>query len=360
MTDLMVVVPTFSGGGAEHVVRLIAGEAARRGLHCSVVGLYEPAIMIGTKSDVEYVGLGAPNFSSAVVRLTARVRTTKPKALLSTLKNACLATEIARRLAAPQAVHGIRVANSYVQELARMSATRKVIWNAAIAFMHHAANRTILVSHGLRDEIINLLPGTENRAVVIHNPVDAVPASVAPAGPMPGTAGARVLMVGRLAPQKDHLTALAAFALLQTRADLLIVGEGKLREEIATRASALGIDDRVHLLGWRSDVPALMKDCDLLLMTSRFEGFPNVLIEAMLAGIPLVATDCPHGPREIITDAKIGELVAIGDPVGIAAAIGDRLKRSGDQTERDFRRTTALERYSLSEATTKYLEALAL
>lgn len=358
--DLMIVIPTFSGGGAEHVVRIIAEEIARQGRKCRIVGLYEPAGDTVAKSGVDYVGLGAPNFGSAVVRLTAHVRSTKPKAFLSTLKNACLATEIARRLAAPRAVHGIRVANSYAQEVARMSVTRKVIWRAAIAFMHRSASKTILVSQGLRDEVINLLPQIEDRAVVIHNPVEVASVSSVPAGPLPGASGARVLMVGRLAPQKDHLTALAAFALLGRRADLLIVGEGSLRDEIAARASALDIEDCVHLLGWRSDASALMKHCDLLLLTSRFEGFPNVLIEAMIAGIPIVATDCPHGPREIITDARIGELVPIGDTEAIAAAVSDRLNRSEDQTERDYRRTTALERYSLSEATTRYLEALAL
>jgi glycosyltransferase involved in cell wall biosynthesis len=357
MTEITAVMPTFSGGGAEHVVQLIAEEALQLGATVKVVALYEPKDARGPVSGVTYVGLGAPNFTIAFVRLTAYFSKTRPERILSTLKNACIATEVARRLTGLRAIHAIRVANSYAQELARMSPFRRKIWTSLIPFMHRSAQRTIVVSEGLRHELQTFLPFADKRLFVIRNPVR--PASSEELPSLPGAPGLpKIVMVGRLAPQKDHAAALTAFSMLKSEAELLIVGEGELREPLVALAERLKISTRVHFLGWRNDVSGVIAACDVLLLTSRFEGFPNVLIEAMSAGTAVVATDCPHGPSEIVTDPSIGELVPVGDAPRIAFSLDNQLALIGDPALRQQRRQKAMERYSVREATKQYLKVL--
>ena len=108
-----------------------------------------------------------------------------------------------------------------------------------------------------------------------------------------------LLSVGRLSPEKDHETLLRSFALLssQLEHDLVVAGDGPNLDRLKKIVSASGLDERVHFVGYRRDIPALMGGADLLVHTSRWEGFGCVLVEAMALGTPFVATDAPYGPR---------------------------------------------------------------
>lgn len=136
-----------------------------------------------------------------------------------------------------------------------------------------------------------------------------------------------VLSVGNLTPQKDYPTLLAAAALLVPafaaegrRIVLRIAGEGGERAALEASIATLGLGDHVELLGARSDIPALMAEADLLVMTSAWEGLPLSLIEATMAGLPAVATDV-GGCDEIVADGESGYLVPPGDPQRIAGAV---------------------------------------
>jgi glycosyltransferase involved in cell wall biosynthesis len=142
-----------------------------------------------------------------------------------------------------------------------------------------------------------------------------------------------VAQVGRLAPQKDYPTYLAAAARIARSVgdvDFLVVGEGPLRAELETLARSLGIGERVHFLGLRHDVPALLGGVDVFALTSVYEGLPNVVIEAMAAGAVAVATDV-GGSGELIVPGETGTLVPPRDPDAVAAAV---LEYLGDEGRR--------------------------
>jgi len=176
------------------------------------------------------------------------------------------------------------------------------------------------------------LPATKVR--VIHNGIDLgrLPAFE------PARAAARaraglpqdrrlVAQVGRLAPQKDYPTFLAAAAQVARAVpdvDFLVVGEGGLRGELEAMARALGIAERVHFLGLRHDVPVLLGGVEVLALTSLYEGLPNVVIEAMAAGAVVVATDV-GGARELVVPGETGMLVPPRDPDAAAMAMVDLL-----------------------------------
>jgi glycosyltransferase involved in cell wall biosynthesis len=136
-------------------------------------------------------------------------------------------------------------------------------------------------------------------------------------------------MVGRLVPIKDPETMLRAFALVPD-AHLAVIGDGELRERTEALARQLGIADRVHHLGWRFDMPAVLADLDLVALSSRNEGTPLTIIEAAACGVPAVATDV-GGVASVVRDGATGLLVPPEDPVALAAALGELL---GDEARR--------------------------
>jgi glycosyltransferase involved in cell wall biosynthesis len=132
-----------------------------------------------------------------------------------------------------------------------------------------------------------------------------------------------VITVGRHAEQKDHQTLLRAFALVRQRMDarLVFVGQGPLRGELEALAAELGIEDSVIFAGWQDNPFAWMGCADLFVLSSRYEGFGNVIVEAMACELPVVSTDCPSGPSEILKGGEAGILVPVGDVSSLAEAI---------------------------------------
>jgi glycosyltransferase involved in cell wall biosynthesis len=161
-----------------------------------------------------------------------------------------------------------------------------------------------------------------------------------------------VLSAGRLTPQKDHATLLRAFALVRqaTPARLLILGEGGERRNLEALIDELGIRCDVQLPGFALNPFAYMSRARLFVLSSRWEGFANVLVEALACGVPVVSTDCPSGPAEILQDGAIGRLVAVADAPALAAAMLQTLRCPPDpdvlrRRAGEFSRDRAVERY---------------
>jgi glycosyltransferase involved in cell wall biosynthesis len=138
-----------------------------------------------------------------------------------------------------------------------------------------------------------------------------------------------VLGIGRLTRQKDFPTLLRAFA--TARRDhpmrLVIVGDGEERARLCALAQQLGVNQEVLLVGFDPNPYRYMRRASVFVLSSQWEGLPNALIEAMACGAPVVSTDCPSGPREILEDGKWGRLVPVGDSVALAHAILETLAR---------------------------------
>ena len=148
-----------------------------------------------------------------------------------------------------------------------------------------------------------------DRSVVIHNAVDV---SAAPRS-RHDRAVPRLIAVGRLKAPKDFLTLVRALATLPDRAfEALIVGDGPDREEVAAEIRRLGLEERVQLAGERSDVPELLAGSDVFVLSSRSEGLPVSVLEAMAAELPVVASDV-GGVAELVVDGETGMLVPPGD-----------------------------------------------
>ena len=218
---------------------------------------------------------------------------------------------------------------------AERNVIRRPVWQRAVERLLDAVTDRYLVnSAAIVDELAVRGGLPRAKMQVIHNGIDlgALPGFVlertaarARLGFDPGRR--LVAHVGRLEPQKDVPTFLAAathVAALAPDVDFLVVGEGRLRGELEAEAQRRGLGGRVCFTGVRHDVPALLAGVDVLALTSRYEGLPNVVIEAMAMGAVAVATDV-GGTRELIEPDRTGVVVPVGRPDRVAAAVADLL-----------------------------------
>jgi glycosyltransferase involved in cell wall biosynthesis len=167
-----------------------------------------------------------------------------------------------------------------------------------------------------------------------------------------------VVSVGRLSEAKNFSLLVSAFELLRAEqpARLIIVGDGPLREALKARIARSPFADAIDLPGFRDNPLAFMSRADLFVMSSNWEGFGNVLAEALACGAPAVATDCPHGPREILEGGRYGRLVPVGDVRALATAMADVLD---DPPDAQHQRQGA-QRFRLDRSTDDYLNLLDL
>jgi len=206
-----------------------------------------------------------------------------------------------------------------------------------IAAWYPRAHGIVAVSAGLADELAQIAAIPRNRITVIYNPIDCrriadlAAEDLADQWFQPGQPPV-VLAAGRLHAQKDYPTLLRAFARLRTNrpARLVILGEGSERARLELLVKELGVAADVRLPGFEKNPFAYMARAAAFVLSSEWEGLSNVLIEALACGCPVVSTDCPHGPGEVLDGGRYGMLVQARDPDSLAQAIGRTLDRTAD------------------------------
>ena len=223
------------------------------------------------------------------------------------------------------------------------------------------ADAIVAVSDGVADDLAAVARLPRQRIVTVYNPTDLDHIAERAAEPAPHPwltdGGAPVIVaVGRLAAQKDFATLLRAFARLRAQqpARLLILGEGRERPQLEALARELGIADAVAMPGYAENPFAALTRADLYVMSSRYEGLPGALIQALACGCRIVSTDCPSGPAEILDHGRYGRLVPVGDEKALAGAMQEALAAPHDAQRQ--RERAAL--FSVPRAVDAYLELL--
>ncbi len=192
------------------------------------------------------------------------------------------------------------------------------------------AAHTVTVSDGLAEELASQAGVPRDRVTTIHNPLVRPPLDEHRRPPVHPWLGAAepagppvVLAAGRLEPQKNFPLLIRAFRRVRSRRPvrLVVLGAGSERARLERLVERLSLQDAVSLPGWTADPQACMARAALFVMSSRWEGLPLVLIEALAAGCPVVSTDCPHGPAEILDGGAFGRLVPPGDEAALAEAM---------------------------------------
>lgn len=316
----------LGGGGAEkHLVR-VANALDRGRFRVSVAvarggGSYEGELA----ADVAYHPLPGGRMRNAALPLRRLLHRERPDVLCSFMDHAnCVALLASRGLAdAPAVVAGVQ--NPPSTSLDRVPAPLRGAIRAGMRALYPRADAVVALSRGVGDELERMIPGVTGRLAVIPNAgMDDAPATPSVDANRPAeTEGPVLVACGRLVPQKDYPVMLRALARVrqQLPARLRILGEGPLRAELEALAASLGVADAVSWEGFQADPTRYMAAADLFVLSSAYEGFGNVIVEAMAAGAPVVATDCPYGPGEILEGGRHGVLVPPGDPGALADAL---------------------------------------
>ena len=398
--DIAIFLRNLAGGGTERMMLALAGGFAARGLEVELVlcqrtgdrrGEVPPGVRVveltrrpswlgrlrALQADPRHlVQLLAPVLLAPTPpatlpyldALVAYLRRAKPRALLAAMPFENLEALRARRLAGVTS----RVVLSERSTLS-MNTLRGKLWCQRFAApliraQYGAADAIAAVSDGVARDLCAVTGLPRERISTVYNPTVGPDLAGRAAAPLDhpwlqGDGPPTILAAGRLIQAKDYPTLIRAFAHLRKRLPARLVILGGAKDEATTErgraklmrlAEREGVGGDLACLGHVANPWAFMARADLFVLSSRYEGFPNVLVEAMACGCPVVSTDCPSGPAEILDGGRYGTLVPPGDDAALAEAMAATLRTP---LPRDVLRARG-EQFSLGRAVDAYLDLL--
>ncbi len=364
--SVLFVTTALGGGGAEKHLLRVANHLDRERFRVSLAvvkpeGEFEGALA----GDVRKFYLNAARKGSTTLRalrsvgpLRRLVRSERPDLVFSVIDLANLLNVYAARGVEPRplVVLGVQTPPSIAYDSPHPVA--KLILRL-MPRMYPSADQVVAISKGVAADLASLMPLTRGRVTVIHNAGvepdvremarESLSSDELPDGPL-------IVACGRLKPLKGfaHLIDALAEVRKSVPAHLWIVGEGEQRAALENKIARLGLRGCVRLLGFQRNPYRYMAAADLFVLSSHFEGFGNVIVEAMACGTPVVATDCPYGPREIIEDGENGLLVKPASAASLARGmlrvlrdeeLKHRLASKGLERARDFEAQSIADEY---------------
>lgn len=405
--DIAFLIENFGAGGVQRQITIMAAAMAARGLAVDLAVIDDsgplrdrvsPALRLvrldrGSPVRTRLAALAAdPGGGLALMRslllarwmpgpllalnsLTRYLQQSRPRSLFAATFAVNLLAYLACRRAgvATRVVASERTALSAHDFLADARRRRAIV--PLMRRVYLSVDAIVANSKGIRSDLASIVGIPEERVTVIYNPTitpDFAARAQAPVDHPWLAAGEPpvILAVGRPGRQKDFPTLVRAFAEVRRKrlARLMIIGEASLADRnrgdkskkagraavLTSLAEELGVADDVSLVGYQSNPPAYMSRAGVFVLSSRFEGFPNVLLEAIAAGCPVVSTDCPSGPSEILDNGLFGALVPVGDADAMARAIAAAL--DAPRNSERLKQRAAL--FSYDEAIAAYRDVL--
>lgn len=317
------------GGGAQRVIVNLVNELVRRNQAVDLVlAKAEGVYLAQVSAKVRIIELKAANLIGSLPRLVNYLKSDRPKCLISGLEGANLLAIWAKALARVETKTIITVHNTLSQESANYTYKRRKLLPILIRYFYPWVDRIVAVSQGAAKSLANGTNLSSARITIIYNPV--VTPELIEMSQQPVThpwflpqKQPIILGVGRLNRQKDFTTLIRAFAKVRQKrkARLIILGEGEERLHLQNLIQDLGLNEEVCLPGFVENPYAYMTKADVFVLSSAWEGFGNVLVEAMACGTTVVSTNCESGPKEILAAGKYGKLVPVKDPEALALGI---------------------------------------
>jgi glycosyltransferase involved in cell wall biosynthesis len=359
---IAIVLHDLRGGGAERACLRLARGMAANGHQVELVLVRGEGAYLGeVPTGVRLTVLDRPRVSHAIWALAKHFRRTRPDAVLSALTHMNLATIMAARLSGV----GARVVISERNQISSKAREARGAWQRAlyraVPLAYRVADKVVAVSGGVAADLTRFGRLPDSKIRVIHNPVfdpDIISLSQQPPPhPWFEPGGPPIILAaGRLHRQKGFDILLRAFAIARAEVDcrLVILGEGPERAALTAQAQESGLGYDIDLPGFCKNPFALMSRAGVFVLSSRWEGFPNALVEAMACGAPVIAANCPSGPYEILEGGKIAPLVPVDDAQALGQAMLSALASRPDVAASQARAHT----FSVSAAARHYLDAL--
>ncbi|MDO0946738.1 glycosyltransferase [Chromohalobacter israelensis] len=361
---ISIVTPSFSGGGAERVAVNLANYYAKNGLDVSLivfegVGPYRRQV----NSSIKLIDLDVKRLRyDAWLKLRKAIKDESPEYILSVMRGANIFVGLALPI-----MNNIRVmfreANT-MEAVRRKPWHRRLIHKSLMRFSYRRADVVIANSIDTKKDLLDNNIVNESHVKVIGNPVinddlNEKSRDVLHHEWLSSSDACVVLHVGRLDVQKNQALLLRAFSLAVKSAPgikLVILGEGEEKNNLENLASELGVKDSVDFVAFQDNPYPYYKAADLFVLSSDWEGFGNVIVEALACGTPVISTDCPGGPRTILADGKYGVLVPCGDVERLSLEMVKNIKNVGAWNFEELKMRA--NEFTVEAVAKKYLEAV--
>ncbi|MBD1835570.1 glycosyltransferase family 4 protein [Cyanobacteria bacterium FACHB-472] len=349
---LTIVISNMSLGGAQRVISTVINYWARKGWNITLLTMEQSSAtsFYYLEPSIKYFRLGIAGYSPSLLSalqnnlkriytLREGIRHSQPDVVISFADEMNVVALLATRSLNIPVIVSVRT-DPAVSPLSRS-------WQQLRKWTYSWANKIIVLSETAKNFFSLKL---QSRITIIPNA--ALPPKIEKNIADQQLAKPAMIAAGRLAEEKRFDLLLQAFAKIKDRHPhwtLTILGEGELRLELESLREQLGLCDRVYLPGAVQNPYEFLQQADLFVMSSRFEGFPNALCEAMACGLPVISTDCPSGPREIIRDGVDGILVPNEDVEALSSAMDKLMSDEKERQRLAARSIEVIERFSLEK-----------
>ncbi|SFD95894.1 Glycosyltransferase involved in cell wall bisynthesis [Marinobacter sp. DSM 26671] len=356
---ISIILPDLRPGGAERLHVNLADEWAHAGVSTEFVLQNATGELLGhLPASAKVVDLKSARIRSVLWRLVEYLKESKPNAIIVAMWPLTILAPFAARLAGYKGRVLISEHSPLSIAYGRYGRLHRLMMRASQRMCYPLADVRVAVSCGIADDLATLSGLPREQFTVIHNPAALGKVNVNAACPeqLSGCPGPIILTVGTLKPVKRHDLLIEAFSRLPASlsATLCILGEGQMREQLERQIDGLGLHGRVLLPGFSLDPGPWYAHSDLFVLSSDYEGFGNVIVEAMEYGLPVVSTDCPVGPTEILEQGRYGRLVS---PANVEALASGMLASLREEPDRDALKRRARD-FSLDVIAQQYLDVM--
>lgn len=359
---ICIVTPSFVGGGAERIAVNLANCYAAQGLDVVLLAFKAAGpYMNQIDQSVRVIDLNSRT-RYVLFKLRKALKNEQPTHILSVIRGSNILLGL-YGLFWKNARLVFREAST-MNGVEAMPPLRCLLYKTLMCIAYSRADQIIANSDDTKQDLIRHGVVPQQRIVVIGNPV--LPpdfeqlANEAVDHPWLLEPQLRVILsVGRLHKLKNQAMLISAFAKLTNDMDnlrLIILGEGEERESLLALAKKLGVGEKMEIVSFRKNPYPFYKNADLFVLTSDWEGFGNVLVEAMACGTPVISTDCPGGPRTILDNGRFGMLVPVGDVDALAMEIVRTLNGAPDADQASAKNHAI--RFGIEPVSKEYIEVL--
>ena len=333
-TKVTFFLPNLEGGGAEKsVIRLIRGLNKENFQLSLLLGKIKGPLKEEIHKEVSVKELNTLHIRYAFLKLIKYFQQERPDIFVSFLSHVNVTSVLAKIFSRTKTklIISERTTFSHIPEITKTIKNKllaSLFLKPLVKFTYPLADAIVCVSKGVAEDISRFLLFKINKVKVIYNPTVSDELYTLANQPVEHLWFLNkkipiILAVGRLTKAKDYPTLLRAFALIskKKKVRLVILGEGEERKSLKNLVRELDISENIAFLGFQKNPYKYMQKASVFVLSSKREGFPNVLVEAMACGVPVVSTDCQSGPNEIIKNGENGILVPVGDEEALAEAI---------------------------------------
>jgi glycosyltransferase involved in cell wall biosynthesis len=361
---ITVFVATSGHSGVDRLIRHLVPSMARRGYPIDVLKIRDHGPVIEDQSHgVQMIDLKVKHVYSSFPTLIRYLKHRRPAVMLTDKDRVNRTAILARAWSRVPTRLVVSSGTTISIDLANRGAFERWLQKRSMKYLYPHAENIVVTSEGVADDMAEYTGLARKRIQVVPCPVvpneffglqlprPDHPWFIADAPPV-------ILGVGELGPRKDFVTLVNAFARLRANQNcrLVILGKGNQRDHLLSVANELGVANDIDLPGFESNPYPFMAHAAMLAMSSRWEGLGFVLIETLALGTPVVSTDCPSGPREILDGGRYGRLVPVGDAERLARAMAETLL---NPLPTAFLQEAARP-YEIERSTSAYLTAMGL